>query len=89
MVNLKKLLLFLILFIFCIRVNAEDFVVFKDSNLKKALVERYDTNNDGEISLEEASKVESLVLTDKGIKELDGIQYFVNVKELSLYKKML
>ncbi|WP_010177318.1 leucine-rich repeat domain-containing protein [Aquimarina agarilytica] len=41
-----------------------------------------DTDGDGEIQIAEAKAVEVLNLRNKGILDLRGIEYFVNLKEL-------
>lgn len=54
-------------------------VVFQDWNFKKACVEIADKNGDNEVSFEEAEAVQELVVADKGIKDLTGLEAFRNV----------
>ncbi|NBG67387.1 T9SS type A sorting domain-containing protein [Acidiluteibacter ferrifornacis] len=62
-------------------------IIFPDSILKKRLIQNgVDTNQDGEISINEATPVKSLdisygVLTRK-IKDLGGLEYFTNLDSL-------
>ena len=51
--------------------------VFKDYCLKQ-----FDSNKDGKISLEEAAAVETIIVNNKGIKSLKGIEFFENISEL-------
>jgi hypothetical protein len=46
---------------------------------------RIDANQDGEISYSEALAVEGLDLGYSGISNLEGLQYFTNVKKISTY----
>lgn len=55
--------------------DANNFVVYP----------RIDTNLDGEISFVEALAVEGLDLGYAGITNLEGLQYFTNVKKISTY----
>ncbi len=56
---------------------------FPDANLEKAVRDALGKAN-GDISLEEASKLESLKASDSGIWELEGIQYLAGLKKLEL-----
>ena len=61
-----------------------------DNNFLKALIEAgVDTDEDGTISLEEASAVTSLILVRKEISDLTGISKFVNLEELLCYSNDL
>ncbi len=55
--------------------DANNFVVYP----------RIDANQDGEISYAEALAVEGLDLGYAGISNLEGLQYFTNVKKISTY----
>ena len=59
-----------------------DAIDFPDANFKAALVEKFDKDSDGEISLEEAKAVGQISVMNKGIKSVDGIQYFENLYHL-------
>ncbi len=66
-------------------VITEEFNIdFPDQNLKKYLLTYFDENNDREISNREAKCAESrnqthVNLSDRGITNLEGIQYFSNI----------
>ena len=47
-----------------------------DTTFKAYLLENFDTNNDGEISVEEARTVRKIECTDKPLTSLQGIEYF-------------
>lgn len=48
-----------------------------------------DTNNDSQIQLSEIENLEFLDVSSKGIKSLEGIQKFINLKALDCYKNEL
>lgn len=54
----------------------ENLVDFKCEALKAALVERFDSDYDGEISTDEALAVEEIDICDKGVTDLTGIGAF-------------
>jgi len=71
----------------------KEIINFPDENFKKYLVEKYDIDGDGEISIEEALEVKKLNLTGMydseksnyeglNISNLDGIEYFTNLTRL-------
>lgn len=62
--------------------NPEGCVPFTDWAFKKACVEIADTNSDGEVSFDEASVIKELNISNKGIKNLDGIEYFNHIEKL-------
>lgn len=64
--------------------NRLGMVQFNDYAFKKACLEIADDNTDGDISFEEAATVRELLLADKGIKDLKGLDAFVNVWKLDL-----
>lgn len=53
-----------------------------DANFKAYLVEKFDTDKDGEISEEEASKVTSIWCENMNIESLQGIEYFTSILKL-------
>ena len=83
----KKQLLFwsLLLFTFCIG-NAQININIPDPNFKPTLLNHedpvVDTNGDGEVSEQEALAVTSLIMRDKGITDLTGIEKFTNLDVL-------
>jgi Leucine-rich repeat (LRR) protein len=60
--------------------NTDQIIDIPDANFKQALIHEYiDTNNDGEISVQEANSVTYLMIDYKGIKDLKGLEYFSNL----------
>ena len=53
-----------------------------DSKFFDFLLDKYDTNKDGELSSEEASQVVTLDCSGLGIYSLDGIEHFTNLTAL-------
>ena len=71
-----------------IEVKQSFIIEFDDVNFKKYLVEHFDLDGDGEISVDEAEKVEVLNCEywdpQRGtIKSLKGIEYFKNLRSLN------
>lgn len=64
--------------------NPTDNIVFADEALKIRLVARFDSNDDGELSYEEAAAVTSIegVLSIKTISSFDEFQFFTGVKTI-------
>ena len=59
-------------------------IIFKDQNLKAALLEKgYDRNNDGEIEINEIDTLTKLDVTEKKIKSLDDLKYFKSLKSIN------
>ena len=54
-------------------------VEFAEWPFKKACLEVADTDNDGEVSLDEAKAMKELNISNKGIKNLKGLEAFENV----------
>ena len=64
---------------------ASDNIVFSDSKVKELCVGKWDTNNDGELSAEEAAAVTSLELLfmkNMEITSFDELQYFTGLTTL-------
>ena len=59
-------------------------IPIEDPNFKAYLVENYDTNGDGEISIKEGEAI-TLIAIDglESLSSLKGIEYFTNLKDLS------
>lgn len=55
---------------------------FPDPNFKAYVLENFDTDKDGKISAEEASKVTQIRVSKKEIKDLKGIEIFIRLQEL-------
>ena len=61
-------------------------IVFKDENLKNALIEsRFDTNEDGNISTEEMKSITELNISNKDITDIQPLKYAINLTSLSAY----
>ena len=70
----------------CITISQEpdEAIVFEDSKTKQICVSNWDTNNDGELSILEASRVQSIgqVFKESTIKSFNEFRYFVSVTEV-------
>ena len=76
----KTLLLFTL---FTTLISYSQIVTIPDANFKAALIEiGVDTNNDGEIQVSEAEAVTELVVRNKNIDSLEGINSFINLTKL-------
>ena len=62
--------------------SPDDIVEILDANFKAYLLENFDTNNDGEISISEAQAVKEINCSDKEIENLTGIEKFTNLESL-------
>lgn len=62
----------------------EGMVVFNDFNFKKAVLNDYDYNNDGQISIEEAESIEKLDVSGLPIRSLKGIEPMRNLRYLNI-----
>ena len=67
----------------------EAIVEIPDANFKSFLLENFDTNRDGNISLPEAKVVKKLDCSGKNIKSLDGIEKFENLEYLDCSNNQL
>ena len=67
-----------------------DAIDIPDANFKAALVAQFDKDGDGEISREEADAVEEIKVSNKGIKSVEGMHHFANLKYLDCsYNELL
>ena len=66
-----------------VTVTAE-YVDFPDPNFRKYMVENFDLNKNGKISLTEAKKVKTIIVSTVDIESLDGIEYFDNLIRLEV-----
>lgn len=57
-------------------------VEFSDDNFKAYCVDNFDTNDDGEISMDEASVVTKINVNTDNITSLAGIEHFTNLETL-------
>ncbi len=60
----------------------EGMVWFEDRALKAAVLEKYDSDGDGELSLEEALRVRDLDVSGRGITSLVGLEEMHNLERL-------
>ncbi|WP_109832664.1 DUF7619 domain-containing protein [Reichenbachiella versicolor] len=84
---MKKFTLLAMLIVMSILTHAQ-VINFPDANFKNKLLSigGIDTNNDLEITQQEAELVTSLNLRNSGISDLTGIEYFINVETINLDK---
>ncbi len=73
-----------VLFITSFHIQANEIIQFPDSNLKSAVLEFLGKNSDDEVTINEAESVKFLNLSNKGITNLEGLQYFKNLNHLQL-----
>lgn len=59
-----------------------DIFLLIDDPVFKAYCEQFDTDQNGKLSLEEASAVTELIVPDMGITSLVGVNYFVSLRKL-------
>lgn len=67
----------------------ETIVEFKDENLKEALVKYYDTNQDGEMSVDEMESITNIGMIGgyeqpKNVSKIDDLKYCINLQKLNL-----
>lgn len=79
--------IFSLLLIFSFSIQASDVIQFPDSDLKVALLRQLGKSPNDEISIAEAENApQTLDLSQAGISNLEGIQYFKNVTFLKLHE---
>ena len=64
-------------------------VEIPDANFKAYLLESFDINKDGEISISEANAVVDIDCSNRNIKDLTGIQKFINLERLNCNNNLL
>jgi hypothetical protein len=83
---MKKIILSLsvaaFLFAGCIDKDSKEIVEISDAGFKSYLVENFDKNGDGNISLSEAKAVKEIKCPGLKIENLDGIEKFANLESL-------
>ena len=62
--------------------SGSEIITIPDANFKAYCVENFDSNHDGEISIAEALKVESINVCTDNVESLQGIEYFTNLQSL-------
>lgn len=65
-------------------VNGEGMVQFSDRAFKKAMLETWDSDHDGDISPDEALAIETVEAVGKGIHDISCIEAFRNVWKIDL-----
>ena len=65
------------------------FINIPDAVFKNDLLAVFDINRDGEISVVEAENITSINCREHSIQNLDGIEYFINLKQLFCSKNNL
>ena len=79
--------IFSLLLIFSFSIQASDVIQFPDSDLKVALLRQLGKSPNHEISIAEAENAPKILdLSQAGISNLEGIQYFKNVTFLKLHE---
>ena len=66
----------------CTGKDSKLFVEIPDPNFMSYLLENFDTNKDGLISLSEAKKVKEIDCSNRNISDLTGIEKFENLERL-------
>ena len=62
--------------------NAEGMVQFDDAAFKRAVLEKHDTDGDGDLSIEEAEAIEHLDVSGRDIRNLNGVEPMRNLRSL-------
>lgn len=62
---------------------------FPDINFKKYLVDHFDKDGDGEISLTEALTITKIFCRDKKISSIEGIEFFPNLEVLDCAENLI
>lgn len=67
--------------------NASSQIIkFSDPNFKRELLTQgFDLNNNSEIEISEAEKIDVLYVKNQGIESINGIEHFKNLKEFGCY----
>ena len=69
--------------------NDREIIDFPDPHFKEYLVSQFDDDGDGEISVDDALGVTTLVVVGRQIENLSGIEYFANLHTLDCsYNKL-
>ena len=67
----------------------EEIVEFKDENFKAFILENFDLNKDGSLSLSEAIEIKSIDCSDKQFFSLSGIETFENLEFLDCSNNLI
>ncbi|MDR3251280.1 MAG: hypothetical protein LBT42_06415 [Tannerella sp.] len=85
---MKKVILFsfvcslTLLFTDCTDKDSKVFVELPDANFKSYILENFDANKDGKLSLQEAKLIKEIDCSGREIEVLDGIEKFENLESL-------
>lgn len=63
--------------------HSKDNIVFEDANFKAYMIKNFDTDDDGEISYEEALAITMIDVDTDNIESLAGIEHMANLTELN------
>ncbi len=63
--------------------------IFPDSAFRAYIANNFDTDSDGQLSLQERLAVTDITLYDEGATNLDGVQYFINLQRLTVSRNKL
>lgn len=66
----------------CVNDRLDGYVFFECINFKRAVVEKYDTDGDFEISYDEAAQIQNLDVSGKGITLMTGVEYMNGLRSL-------
>jgi Leucine-rich repeat (LRR) protein len=69
--------------------NANTVIEIPDETFKSYLVENFDKNKDGNITVKEAKAIKDLNIAGMGIENLDGIEKFANLASLDCSNNQL
>jgi len=73
----------------CADKDSKLFVEIPDANFKAYLLENFDANKDGKISLKEAKAIKVIDCSNRNIEALDGIEKFSNLTSLNCSNNLL
>ena len=60
-------------------------VYIADDNLREYILGEYDLNNDGELTVKEAERIEYISISSDDVSSLEGVEAMVNLKTLEVY----
>ena len=69
--------------------DSTETINFTSSEFKKFVLIKYDANKDLELSIEEASAIKILNLSERHLGSVNGIEYFTNLTELDVFENYL
>ena len=78
-----------VLFTNCTDKNSKILIEIPDANFKAYLLENFDKNKDGNISLAEASWVKEIDCSNRNIQNLSGIEKFMELESLNCSNNQL